>query len=152
MSLKLNLRNSRALEGPRALQLTCAEPNFDFCVPLLTTSQTCDTLTNSGHTVWAIFALKFYVPSTIHHVACAERNTLRAPERSYAVPNLEFRVLSLPTIPTWPYKLKVNWTVFYGHVLSFLPISVGLNGEASCLLYDFQGDLLLQCYLVQWHA
>ena len=59
MSLKLNLRNSRALEGPRALQLTCAEPNFDFCVPLLTTSQTCDTLTNSGHTVWAIFALKF---------------------------------------------------------------------------------------------
>ena len=35
MSLKLNFSNWRALEGSRARQRKCVEPNFEFCVPFL---------------------------------------------------------------------------------------------------------------------
>ena len=69
MSRKLNFSNSRALEGSRARQRTWTKPNFEFCLPFLTTDQTQGTLTNSGHTVCALVTLKFYVPSTIDQSA-----------------------------------------------------------------------------------
>ena len=69
MSLKLNFSNSHALEGSHTRQRTCAEPNFEFCVHSLTTNQTWGMLTNSGHTVWALFMLKFYMSSTIYQCA-----------------------------------------------------------------------------------
>ena len=40
MSLKLDFSNSRALEGSRARQPVCDEPNFEFRVPSLITNQT----------------------------------------------------------------------------------------------------------------
>ena len=66
MSLKVNFRNSCDLEGSRVRQCMCAKLNLEFCMPFLTVNQTWVTLTNSGHTVWALFTLKFYVPSTIY--------------------------------------------------------------------------------------
>ena len=62
MSLKLNFNNSHALER------TFAELNFEIRVPFLTTNQTWDKLTNSDHIVWALFTLKFYLPSKTYHI------------------------------------------------------------------------------------
>ena len=92
-----------------------------FRVPFLTTNKTWGALMNSGHTVWALFMLNFNVPLTIYQSAYAhppppppsaskyefmyaERNAIRVPQRTYAVPNFEFRVPFLPTIPSWMWS------------------------------------------------
>ena len=101
MSLKLNYSNSRALEGSRARQRTCFEPNFKFCVFFS------DNKSNLGHAdkQWPHnVAINHVIPlhsASKYDVTWTERKVLRAPQRTYAVPNLEFLVPSLPSIPTW---------------------------------------------------
>ena len=61
------------------------------------------------HSVGVIYVIPLHSASK-YDVTCAEHKALRAPQRTYAVPKLEFRVPSLPTIPTWSLEAYISKT------------------------------------------
>ena len=84
-----------------------------------TTLRATDMLANCGRALGALFTsnstavdfmfvyelfftFRYYVPSTpSYDVTCAERDGSLGHQRMCATPNYEFRVPSLPAIPTW---------------------------------------------------